>query len=79
MCAKVVLSSLVKIEVDEQLERSHQIRKRAWITRPLSAPLGCVQIVAFCASRLRGDWDWSLGTLPGGLELQPIIGRAFRI
>jgi len=32
---------------------------------------------AFCATRLRGDWGWSLGTLPADLDFQPIIGRTF--
>ncbi len=31
---------------------------------------------AYCASRLGGDWGRSFGTLPLGLDLHPIIGRA---
>ena len=31
---------------------------------------------AFCASRLAGDWGHAFGTLPAGLDLPAIIGRA---
>jgi putative acyl-CoA dehydrogenase len=31
---------------------------------------------AFCASRLGGDWGPAYGTLPSGLDLAPLIGRA---
>jgi putative acyl-CoA dehydrogenase len=30
---------------------------------------------AFCASRLAGDWGWTLGTLPNGLDLGAILER----
>ena len=36
-----------------------------------------VQYLSWLGAYVRGDWGWSLGTLPGGLEVQPIIGRAF--
>jgi putative acyl-CoA dehydrogenase len=32
---------------------------------------------AFCASRLDRDWGGALGTLPSGLDLGPILERAF--
>ncbi|WP_030166273.1 acyl-CoA dehydrogenase family protein [Spirillospora albida] len=31
---------------------------------------------AFCATRLAGDWGTAFGTLPSGLDLDPIIERA---
>jgi putative acyl-CoA dehydrogenase len=31
---------------------------------------------AFCASRLGGDWGAAFGTLPGGLDLAPVVERA---
>jgi putative acyl-CoA dehydrogenase len=31
---------------------------------------------AFCASRLGGDWGVAFGTLPGGLDLAPVVDRA---
>ncbi len=31
---------------------------------------------AFCASRLAGDWGHAFGTLPAGLDLPAIVGRA---
>ncbi|WP_310741278.1 isovaleryl-CoA dehydrogenase [Microbispora sp. H10670] len=31
---------------------------------------------AFCASRLGGDWGRAFGTLPAGLDLEPILDRA---
>ncbi|MCA1219032.1 acyl-CoA dehydrogenase family protein [Streptomyces sp. 8L] len=31
---------------------------------------------AFCASRLGGDWGVAFGTLPGGLDLAPVVNRA---
>ncbi|HWJ80800.1 MAG TPA: acyl-CoA dehydrogenase family protein [Nocardioides sp.] len=31
---------------------------------------------AFCASRLARDWGGALGTLPAGLDLEPVIERA---
>jgi len=31
---------------------------------------------AFCATRLAGDWGHALGTLPAGLDLDPLIERA---
>jgi putative acyl-CoA dehydrogenase len=32
---------------------------------------------AFCASRLDRDWGGAFGTLPPGLDLGPILERAF--
>jgi putative acyl-CoA dehydrogenase len=32
---------------------------------------------AFCASRLDRDWGGAFGTLPAGLDLAPILERAF--
>ncbi|MGN6161530.1 MAG: DNA alkylation response protein, partial [Marmoricola sp.] len=32
---------------------------------------------AFCATRLGGDWGTVFGTLPPGIDLAPIIERAF--
>ena len=32
---------------------------------------------AFCATRLGGDWGTVFGTLPPGVDLQPILERAF--
>ncbi|MEY9929448.1 putative acyl-CoA dehydrogenase [Catenulispora sp. GP43] len=34
---------------------------------------------AFVASRLAGDWGRSFGTLPGGLEIEKIVGRALAV
>jgi len=31
---------------------------------------------AFCASRLGGDWGTAFGTLPHGLDLEPVVNRA---
>jgi putative acyl-CoA dehydrogenase len=31
---------------------------------------------AFCASRLGGDWGATFGTLPAGLDLEPVLRRA---
>ncbi|WP_329454969.1 acyl-CoA dehydrogenase family protein [Streptomyces sp. NBC_01497] len=31
---------------------------------------------AFCASRLGGDWGAAFGTLPRGLDLEPVVNRA---
>jgi putative acyl-CoA dehydrogenase len=32
--------------------------------------------VAFCASRLGGDWGYAFGTLPAGVDARAIVERA---
>ena len=32
---------------------------------------------AFCATRLSRDWGGAFGTMPKGLDLQPVLERAF--
>ena len=69
-----------------ELDRSDDIEVRSRrLVEKMALALQGAQLVqhappevadAFCATRLGGDWGNAYGTLPAGLDLQPILDRA---
>ncbi len=62
----------LEVRARRVVERMALVLQASLLLRHAPAPVAD----AFCATRLGGDWGGAFGTLPAGLDLPAIIGRA---